>query len=60
MATHTPPNLRQRWGRGELTDEQVIGHLIQHLLIVYERLDKIEKQLRQPAAAPAETRKPQT
>ena len=58
MATHTPPDLRQRWGRGELTDQQAIGHLLQHLLIIYERLDEIEKRLRQPDAVRPETRKP--
>jgi hypothetical protein len=46
MATHSPTELRRLWGRGELTGEQLHGHLVQHLLLVYERLDEIERRLR--------------
>jgi hypothetical protein len=45
-------------GRGELIGEQVIGHLIQHLLIVYERLDAVEKRERPPEPPRPEVRKP--
>lgn len=58
MATHSPSDLRQRWARSELTEQQAIGHLIQHLLLVYERLDEIEKWLHRRDPTEPDPRKP--
>ena len=58
MATHSPTELRRLWGRNELTDEQLLGHLVQHLLILYERLDELERRLRQQEAIRSEPPKP--
>ena len=53
MATHPVPDLLQRWAKSELTVEQAIGHLLQHLLAVVQRLAEIEKRLHQLEQPPA-------
>ena len=62
MASYPLPEVRRKWSKGELTLEQVAGHLLQHLLDQLERLNEVEKRLQQleqprPQAGP---RKPQT
>jgi hypothetical protein len=53
MSTHPVPELLQRWAKGELTSEQAIGHLLQHLLGLSQRLSEVEKRLRQHDEPPA-------
>jgi hypothetical protein len=55
MSTYTLTDLLHKWRRGELTAEQLAGHLLQHLLAHDERLTDVEKRLRpleQAAAKP--------
>ena len=47
MSTYTIPDLIHQWAKGELTAEQVIGHLLQNLLAVLNRLTTLEKRVRQ-------------
>jgi hypothetical protein len=46
MSTYSLPDLLQRWSLGELSDEQAIGHLLQHLLTLSQRLAEAEKCIR--------------
>ena len=46
MSTHTIPELLQRWAKGDLTSEQAIGHILQNLLSLFQRLADLEKRLR--------------
>ena len=46
MATYTLAELRHTWATGELTVEQLLGHQLQHLLILEEELT----QVKQPGA----------
>jgi hypothetical protein len=57
MASHPLPEVRRKWAKGELTLEQVAGHLLQHLLDHLERLNAVETRLRQLEQPPA---KPQS
>jgi hypothetical protein len=52
MSTHPLPELLKRWGKGDLTSEQLIGHLLQHLLDLSQRLAEVEKRLRQTQEPP--------
>lgn len=47
MSTYTLPDLLKHWQLGELTAEQAVGHLLQNLLAVAQRLAEAEKRLRQ-------------
>ena len=58
MATYTLPEVRHKWSKGELTLEQLIGHLLQHLLAFEPRLSEVEKRLRQLEQTRPETGKP--
>lgn len=51
MSTYTLPELLQLWRKGELTVEQLAGHLLQHLLGVSQQLAEVEKRLRQLEAS---------
>jgi hypothetical protein len=46
MSTYPIPELLQRWARGELTAEQALGHTLQHLLELSQRVDELETALR--------------
>jgi hypothetical protein len=46
-STYTIAELIRKWGKGELTNEQVIGHLLQHLAVFDTRQNELEKRLRQ-------------
>ena len=55
MSTYSLPDLLQQWAQGRLTTEQAIGHVLQNLLTVVQRLTDLEKpgalwarQLEQP------------
>ena len=47
MSTYPIPDLLQRWAKGELTVEQAVGHVLQHLLTLAQRLAEMERRLRQ-------------
>ncbi|MFN8486714.1 MAG: hypothetical protein U0350_03925 [Caldilineaceae bacterium] len=46
MSTYSLPDLLQKWQLGELTAEQMIGYLLQHLLALVESRAELEKRLR--------------
>ena len=46
MATHTLVKLRQLWKQEELTVEQMLGHLLQHLEALEEQLQALQKEVR--------------
>lgn len=46
MATYTPPDLIQRWAKGDLTADQAIGHIMQNQLALFNRQNELEKRLR--------------
>lgn len=50
MSTYTLPELRSLWGKGDLTVEQAVGHPIQNLLVLSQRLAALEKPNGQPPA----------
>jgi hypothetical protein len=56
MSTHPLPDFLLLWAKGELTSEQAIGHLLQHLYDFYQWRAEIEKRLRQLEQAPPEPR----
>ena len=47
LSTYPVPELLLKWQREELTPEQMIGHLLQHLLTLLQRLAELATQLRQ-------------
>ena len=47
MSTYSLPDLLQQWAQGRLTTEQAVGHVLQNLLTVVQRLTDLEKRLRQ-------------
>jgi hypothetical protein len=53
MSTHPVPDLLHLWAKGELTTEQATGHLLQNLLALVQRLNDLEKRLRQLEEPPA-------
>ena len=46
MSAHTIPDLLQLWSKSELTVEQVVGHLLQNLLALFQWRSEVEKRLR--------------
>ena len=59
MATYTPPDLLHKWQQNDLTPEQAIGQLLQHLVEQGQRLNEVERRLRQLENSPTATPKPQ-
>ncbi len=47
MSTYSLPDLFHQWKQGNLTAEQAVGHVLQNLLTVVQRLAELEKRLRQ-------------
>ena len=45
MSTYPAPDLLRLWVVNEITPEQTIGHLLQHLVALSQRLADLEKQL---------------
>lgn len=45
MSTYTTEELLNLWARGEITVEQSIGQLMQHLSTLYGRLVFLERRL---------------
>ena len=55
MSTHSIPELLHLWGKGKLTVEQAVGHMLQNLLALFQWRSEVEKRLRaleQPPAKP--------
>jgi len=46
MATHALAKLRQLWQREELTVEQMLGHLLQHLEALEAQLQALQQEVR--------------
>jgi hypothetical protein len=44
MSTYSVEQLLLIWRQEDMTAEQAVGHLLQHLVLVYERLRVLEKQ----------------
>ena len=57
-STHPLAELLARWGRGELTVEQLAGHLLQHMISQDQRLTRLEKPAGRPQASPPSTTHP--
>jgi hypothetical protein len=61
MSTHPISDLLSLWAKGDLTPDQAIGHILQNLLALSQRLAALEKAQAQrgssatqsPAAPPA-------
>lgn len=45
-STYNLPDLLRKWAQGDLTTEQAVGHLLQHLLTLGNRQTELEKRLR--------------
>lgn len=58
MSTYSPPDLLQQWAQGNLTADQAVGHLIQNLVTLLQRLTDLEKRLRLLEQARPEAPKP--
>ena len=43
MSTYSAEQLLANWKQENITAEQAVGHLLQHLTMVYERLRKLER-----------------
>ena len=41
MSTSTADHLLQQWKRGEMTPEQAIGHLLQHLVALHQQYHQL-------------------
>lgn len=47
MSAYPIPDLLNRWARGELSAEQALGYMLQHLLDLSQRVAELERILRQ-------------
>jgi hypothetical protein len=47
MSTYSPSELLSKWKKSELSLEQAIGYLLQHVFDFGQRLVAIEKRLRE-------------
>jgi hypothetical protein len=45
MSAEPFPKLLAKWEQGDLTTEQAIGQILQHLATIYKRLDDLKQQL---------------
>jgi hypothetical protein len=54
MSTYPIPDLLKLWARGDVTAEQALGYMLQHLLDLSGRVAELEKQLRQLEEPPVE------
>jgi hypothetical protein len=43
MSTYSVEQLLKVWKQEDMTAEQAVGHLLQHLALVYERLRALER-----------------
>ena len=51
MSTHPIPDLLSLWAKGDLTADQAIGHILQNLATLSQRLAALEKLSAQRTAA---------
>ena len=56
MSTYSLPDLLQQWIQGNLTTEQAVGHVLQNLLTLAQRLTDLEKRLRQLEQPPGKAK----
>jgi hypothetical protein len=45
MGMHTMDELLLKWQQGDVTAEQMVGQLLQHMSVVYERLRLVERRV---------------
>jgi len=45
MGAHTLDDLMRKWQHEQLTAEQMIGQLLQHVSVLYERLRLVERRV---------------
>ena len=45
MSAEPIPKLLAKWDRGDLTTEQAVGQILQHLAAIYKLLDDLKRQL---------------
>jgi hypothetical protein len=43
MSTYTADELLRKWKQGSLSSDQALGHLLQHLTAISERLAHLER-----------------
>jgi hypothetical protein len=55
-STYSLPDLLHKWAQGQLTAEQAIGHLIQHVLASDKRQADFEQRLRHLEQPPAKSK----
>ena len=48
MSTYSITTLLRLWKQNEVTAEQAVGHAIQHIATLTERVSELEKRRRQP------------
>ncbi len=58
MGMHTLEELTRKWQREELTAEQMVGQLVQHMGVLYERLRLVERTLNAERRAREHTAQP--
>ena len=46
MSTYELPELLKRWKQEQLTIEQLLGQLLQHLVALEQRVSQVEKEQR--------------
>jgi hypothetical protein len=51
MSTYSIEQLLTRWKQEDMTAEQAVGHLLQHVALLYERLRMLEKRERDKGRA---------
>lgn len=56
MSTYSIPELMRLWRKGDLTAEQAVGYILQHLEEWFQWRTELEKQLRQPNQPPSKPR----
>ena len=44
MSTYSWTDLLSRWAKGQLTLDQAIGHILQHLIALEKRLQALKKE----------------
>jgi hypothetical protein len=45
MSAEPPQKLVTKWQQGDLTTEQAVGQILQHLAAIYKLLDDLKPQL---------------
>lgn len=45
MSTYTPNELLQRWKNGKVGTTQAIGHILQHLVTIYEQDERLAERV---------------